>query len=57
MIQEGDVLISINGQIVTGFVPLEEFMDSHVHGSLDLVLERGGDKIKVTIPVQDLHSM
>jgi membrane-associated protease RseP (regulator of RpoE activity) len=56
-LEEGDILVSIDGVNVTKFVPLEEIMDSNVGKEIHVVVERGGTKMEVTITVQDLHSM
>ncbi|KAI8849018.1 trypsin-like cysteine/serine peptidase domain-containing protein [Chytridium lagenaria] len=56
-LEEGDVLVSVNGEVVTKFVPLEETMDSRVGGQVTLEVERGGESLTFTINVQDLHSI
>ncbi|KAJ1997351.1 hypothetical protein GGI04_005438, partial [Coemansia thaxteri] len=54
-IEEGDILLSINGKIVTHFVPLEEFMDDNIGKTLDLSIIRGKETLDVTVDVQNLH--
>ncbi|RKP25690.1 trypsin-like cysteine/serine peptidase domain-containing protein [Syncephalis pseudoplumigaleata] len=56
-LEEGDVLVRINGATVTKFVSLEEAMDAHVGRDLTMEIERGGEPMTVTITVQDLHSI
>ncbi len=53
----GDILIRVNGQLVTEFVPLEATLDSHVGDEIDIELERGGRQIVATVRVDDLHSV
>jgi S1-C subfamily serine protease len=56
-LEEGDVLVRINGQTVTKFVSLEEAFDANVNCEIVLDIERGGEAVTVTLAVQDLHSM
>ncbi|CAO3638628.1 unnamed protein product [Cunninghamella echinulata] len=56
-LEEGDILLSIDGEYITTFVPLEEKLDSHVGKELRIVIERGGKQIEHTIKVGDLHSI
>lgn len=53
----GDILIRVNGELVTRFVPLEAVLDSHVGEEIDVQLERGGKRINAKIRVDDLHSI
>lgn len=57
MLEEGDVLISINDKIVTGFIDLEEMMDSNIGKTLKVKVERGGAEMVLDIPVQNLHDI
>ena len=56
-LQPGDILTHVNGQLVTTFLPLEEILDDSVGGSIDIVVERGGEEIQQTLPVGDLHAI
>lgn len=56
LLEEGYILVSLNGQFVTHFAVMEEYLDDHIGQCLLLVIERGGVEMKVTIQVQDLHS-
>ncbi|MBP6106483.1 MAG: trypsin-like peptidase domain-containing protein [Steroidobacteraceae bacterium] len=56
-LQPGDILTHVNGQLVTTFLPLEEILDNSVGGKVDIVVERGGDKVQQTLPVGDLHAI
>ncbi len=56
-LEEGDVLVSVNGQRLTKFVPLEELLDEHVGKPLAFTVQRGGEDVEMVIVVQDLHSI
>jgi pro-apoptotic serine protease NMA111 len=56
-LQPGDILTHLNGQLITTFQPLEEVLDGAVAGQVDIVVERGGDKVQQTLPVGDLHAI
>ncbi len=56
-IAPGDILITINDQLITEFIPLEMILDNNVGKNLLIELERGGKKIIQKILVDDLHSI
>lgn len=53
----GDILIRVNGKLITEFVPLEAVLDSHVGQEIEIELERGGKQLIHTVQVDDLHSI
>jgi pro-apoptotic serine protease NMA111 len=53
----GDILLRINGELVTQFVPLEAILDTHVGEDIDIQVERGGRRIEATLRVDDLHAI
>ncbi|MBU2677680.1 MAG: trypsin-like peptidase domain-containing protein [Gammaproteobacteria bacterium] len=53
----GDILIRINGKLITKFVPLEAILDGHVGREIDIELERGGRQIITKVRVDDLHAI
>ena len=53
----GDILVSVNGQQLTGFVPLEAIVDNQVDAEIRLVVERNGERIAQLVTVADLHSI
>ncbi|HEY3645640.1 MAG TPA: hypothetical protein VGM16_09910, partial [Gammaproteobacteria bacterium] len=53
-LQPGDVLLKVDGKVVSSFVPLDEAMDSSVGGDLSLDILRGGKPMTVRLKVQDL---
>ncbi|KAL1888566.1 hypothetical protein Cpir12675_006130 [Ceratocystis pirilliformis] len=56
-IEEGDVLIEVEGEIVPDFIRLDEILDSHVGKTIKVVLQRVGQEIEVEIEVGDLHKI
>jgi S1-C subfamily serine protease len=57
VIGPGDILVRINGELITEFVPLAAILDSHVGQEIELELERGGQRIVASIVVDDLHEI
>ena len=55
VLRVGDVLVKIGGEYVTGFVPLEAVLDQSVGKPVSLSIDRGGQPLDVTLPVQDAH--
>ena len=56
-LQEGDVLIKVNGELLTSFVKLDAFLDSSVGRNVRLLIQRGGEDMEVTLDVGDLHAI
>ncbi|OAQ97955.1 hypothetical protein LLEC1_00524 [Akanthomyces lecanii] len=56
-VEEGDVLIKVNGQLITQFLRLDDILDSSVGKPIKLQLQRGGQDIEVEIEVGDLHKI
>ena len=56
-LQEGDVLLKVNGELLTQFLKLDEIMDNSVGKEVHLLVQRGGKDVEVTCTVQDLHSI
>ena len=54
---EGDVLIEINGDLVTEFIKLESTLDQSIGETLDLTVVRQGKEITVQSTVADLHAL
>ncbi len=53
----GDILIRMNGKLITEFVPLESILDGHVGKQIEVEVERGGQHIAHTVQVDDLHAI
>ncbi|KAJ3292893.1 hypothetical protein HK104_004931 [Borealophlyctis nickersoniae] len=56
-LEEGDVLLTVNGHYVTQFVPFEDILDNNIGKQITLTIQRGGVEMDFTITVQDLHSI
>ena len=56
-IEEGDVLVKINGELIARFVRLDEILDDNVNDNVSLFLQRGGQDVHVNIEVGDLHKI
>lgn len=55
--EEGDVLLTINGDYITKFGPFESVLDSNVGKDIVIGIERGGEYREFTVCVGDLHAM
>ena len=53
----GDILLRINGKLITEFVPLAAMLDDHVGEEVEIELERGGAPVRHTLTVTDLHAI
>jgi S1-C subfamily serine protease len=56
-LEPGDILLRVNGEFVTEFVPLAALLDDNIDKQISIELERGGINIKEKIRVSDLHSI
>jgi S1-C subfamily serine protease len=56
-IEEGDVLVKVNGELLTQFIRLDDVLDSNVGNTVKLLLLRGGEEVEVEIMVGDLHKI
>src|SRR4029078_2951989 len=56
-LQPGDVLVRVNGKLVSEFEPLDQVLDDSVGGSVDLELERGGQPVSAKLNVGNLHDI
>ncbi|EPS33130.1 hypothetical protein PDE_08092 [Penicillium oxalicum 114-2] len=56
-LQEGDVLLKVNGELLTQFVRLDDILDSSVGKAVRLLVQRGGDDVEVECEVGDLHDI
>ncbi len=57
VLSPGDILVRINGRLVTEFLSLETLLDDSVGQELDVQVERGGERIDRKIRVDDLHAL
>lgn len=56
-LEEGDVLLKVNGELLTQFVRLDDILDSSVGQTVSLLIQRGGENLEVEIDVGDLHKI
>src|SRR5262245_40731397 len=56
-LQPGDVLVRVNGKMVSEFEPLEQVTDDSVGGKVELELERGGKPVSAKLDVGNLHEI
>ncbi|KAK7387383.1 hypothetical protein VNO78_28149 [Psophocarpus tetragonolobus] len=56
-LEPGDVLVRVNGEVITQFLKLETLLDDSVNKNIELKIERGGSSKTLTLLVQDLHSI
>ena len=56
-LEPGDVLVEVNGRIVTHFAALEEELDLRVGEGVEVLLERGGVQSRHSVRVEDLHAV
>lgn len=57
LIEEGDLLLKVNGELLTQFIRLDDILDSNVGRTVSFLIQRGGDNIEVSVDVGDLHSI
>ncbi len=53
----GDVLVRLDGTLVSGFEPLEAVLDDSIGSAVRLELERGGQAFAVQLTVENLHAI
>ncbi|GAB4827968.1 Protease Do-like 7 [Ancistrocladus abbreviatus] len=56
-LEPGDVLVSVNGEVISQFLKLENLLDDNVSQRVELQIKSGGSSITVDLVVQDLHSI
>lgn len=56
-LEEGDVLLKVNGELITQFIRLDDILDSSVGKTIKLTLQREGEDVDVDIDVRDLHDI
>ena len=57
ILEPGDILLRVDGEWVSTFLPLEEALDAKVGEALELEVERGGESLVLSLEVGDLHSI
>jgi S1-C subfamily serine protease len=56
-LEPGDILVRVNGRLVTEFDPLEATLDDSVGREVALQIERGGKVTELKVKVEDLHAI
>lgn len=56
-LQEGDVLLQVNGSLLTQFIRLDAILDSSVGKTVHLLVQRGGENVEIECDVGDLHAI
>lgn len=56
-IEEGDLLIQVNGELITQFVRLDSVLDDSVGGKVSVTIQRAGENISLELDVADLHDI
>ncbi len=57
LLRPGDILLSVNGAPLDGFVPLEAALDDSVGQPVQLQVVRGGESLELAPTVGDLHAI
>ncbi|KAL6948609.1 hypothetical protein ACO0QE_001081 [Hanseniaspora vineae] len=57
LIVAGDILISINQQLITSFIQVDKILDESVGETIELLLQRSGKDVSVKCTVGDLHAI
>ncbi|XP_019173134.1 PREDICTED: protease Do-like 7 isoform X2 [Ipomoea nil] len=56
-LEPGDILLRMNGEVITQFLRMEIILDDSVKQKVELQIERGGISLTINLVVQDLHSI
>ena len=57
VLEPGDIVVAVNGELLSGFVALAGILDEHVGERIELDIQRGGEPSRVQLPVSDLHAI
>jgi S1-C subfamily serine protease len=56
-LQPGDILVEVGGKLIAEFVPLAAALDDAVGREIDVVVERGGQRLERSLPVTNLNDI
>ena len=56
-LEPGDIVLRVNGELVSEFVPLAAALDENVGRMLEIEVERGGEALRQELMVDDLHGI
>jgi S1-C subfamily serine protease len=57
LVEEGDILLKVNGELITKFVDLDSIMDNNVGNHVKITIQRAGENMDVELSVADLHDI
>lgn len=57
ILEPGDILVRIGGELITDFIALESTLDAAIGQSLSVDIIRQGNKFPLSIEVADLHAL
>ena len=57
LVETGDILLRVNGRMLSHFIELEAILDESIGATIVLQVQRGTDVVNVEVEVQDLHSI
>ena len=57
VLEVGDILVSLEGELLTDFVSLEEVLDDSAGADIRVTVERNGSPMDLDLRVTDLHSV
>ncbi|QLG70325.1 hypothetical protein HG535_0A02630 [Zygotorulaspora mrakii] len=55
--KEGDALISINGELISSFIQVDNILDQNVNKEIEILVQRGGVDHTIKCEVGDLHKI
>lgn len=56
-VEEGDLLLRVNGELLTQFVRLDAILDDNVGKTISVTIQRAGENMDVELDVGDLHAI
>ena len=56
-LEPGDIVLRVNGELVSEFVPVAAALDENVGRMLEIEVERGGEALRQELMVDDLHGI
>ncbi|KAF2134651.1 trypsin-like serine protease [Dothidotthia symphoricarpi CBS 119687] len=56
-VEEGDLLLKVNGELLTSFVRLDSILDDNVGNTISVTIQRAGENMDVELDVGNLHDI
>ena len=57
ILQVGDIVTHVDGELITTFIPLEMILDESVNSEVNFTVERGGEVLELSVLVENLHEI